>query len=699
MRVDTVDWRAEDSEAGAQRIGGRPAQAFWRRLRPCFRGVLLEPHRRAGEGRVSWRWTGPSEPGAPGAAELTGLRRRLGTGLADLAADLERDEEAGGAEARDLHAGMETLVTDLINAPDARLAGYAIRTEAGWMIRSWGIARPSPARRAGESDATETAAESSSSAEAADADRLSQVVAETDALRPGRRWRPGLWLGAGLGMFLGAVAWFWPGGRADAENLGNASAPAPLAADSPSRPATKPGVVTAGARSVAAQAPREAGAAHQFASVGSAPPPQVGQANGATDGSPRIVPVPMAYTGPIGTPPEAAPRPVDGQGELTRGGSAGAGGELVGPGDARPAKKSSDEAKVAADPGKAVSRATAYKPDAVREPHQGSKPLELGEATARTGEGWAGPVPLASEVPEFAAAPPEGDASRREPPAGNTPGASGRTDITGGSIPTQAGTSATGVIGDSMARDTASPDVVGGRGPEFASWVCHLGQWRLARTRDVALPTMPAEAGQEGGAREALAQARRRAWDEVRAALPDALRSPVTRAGWVFRFRSEAVGPLAPRWVQSAGTGRGGLAAVWPDRAEMTWAEPAPQEGFEARLLGPDGVEWARLRVDDGGRRLGAGFGVPVREAAPWFEVAGAAQGTTGTGTAEGRWRSLGPGWPDTRWRRDADAGSARVVCFAVDPDAAPPTAGVVAWEHLASGWALAREVRLEAGR
>jgi hypothetical protein len=230
------------------------------------------------------------------------------------------------------------------------------------------------------------------------------------------------------------------------------------------------------------------------------------------------------------------------------------------------------------------------------------------------------------------------------------------------------------------------------------AWVCRLGDWRLARTRDVALVTAPAEVSADGDAAAALAAARQQAWERVRAALPSALRRPATQTGWVFLLKAEAVRSGSPVWKMVEGGPRAASTLIASDRAEVGWPEPVTSGAFEARLLGPDGVEWARVRVEERGRRIVVRAGTEVAEAAPWFEVSGRGDRAEDRLSANCVWTSLRPGWANTGWRSESSASTTRVVCFGSASTPALPVDGVVALEHPPSGWALAREVRLDPG-
>ncbi len=689
-----VLWRAEDAESGAQRIAGRPAQAFWRRLRPSFRGVLLEPHRRAGDGRVTWSWNGPTEPALPAGADLASLRKRLGAGLLNLSAELERDAEEGGGEAAALREGMQSLINGLTQAADAELAGFAVRTETGWMIRSWGIARPSPSRRADEVE----------DAPPAEPEPVPSVVmpapppvvpAASAAAGPARP-RVAAWLAGGL-LVSGLVALAIWGLRSKAP-------PDPVAGAGPEAgevfPMPSPSLLPAGG-----EEPAPPGGSEPFlpALAGRVLPgvlavqPVATRPGASSEGEARpgkVVPVPMAYTGPITSPSEEEPKPR----ELAANSGSGANAEparnSAGKGGQTPAD-SPDRGHaglVDADSERAVSEVS---PQNVLESRSADRPVPPGEARDRAGEqvrrdGPRAPAPGGMGASSSAGLPvPFYSAEDALAGASRTPE---RPPLPAVRAKTQAGER------DGADLAQPPPEAPAPPAPSSRSWSCSLGEWRLARTLDVALSTVPSVAAAGGEPREALAAARRRAWEQVRATLPHALHQPVTRAGWVLLFRKVASQGEAPVWRIEKGGGRGVLALAGADRAELGWAEPVPA-GLVARLLGPDGAEWASLQLAEGGRTLALRTGPQLAEAAPWFEVRGHGADAAEIVPTGWSWRSLRPGWLDTRWQQDHRREATRVFCFAADPLAALPVEGVVALEHPPSGWALAREVGLTPGQ
>ncbi|MEO0055839.1 MAG: hypothetical protein RLZZ50_1786, partial [Verrucomicrobiota bacterium] len=147
MSAQRTTWRAKEPEAAARRVAGRPVQAFWPLLAPSFRWVLLPPHRHTGVDEIEWEWRASPTPAKPGATDLNDLRSRLRDSLDLLATDLRRRPSLPeGLAAAALLDEFEQIFGALRHAPDSVLAEYAVLTDLGWMVRSWGVSRPSPAR-------------------------------------------------------------------------------------------------------------------------------------------------------------------------------------------------------------------------------------------------------------------------------------------------------------------------------------------------------------------------------------------------------------------------------------------------------------------------------------------------------------------------------------------------------------------------
>jgi len=209
MSPDQVDWRAEDIEEAGLQVGGRPAQAFWLLLKPAFRRVLMEPHRRTGAGTVGWTWKDSRIPTSPSAADLRALRDRMRGALDEFAAELTwRDEGAADGRPSELHQMMAAMVRDLITSGDDRLAAHAVFSNSGWMIRSWGFSQPAKAIRDEEDGNT---SESPSSG-------TRDVIPSPSRRR--RRW-PWIIMLAAMMAGLACVFLFWPHSSREARPVDN----------------------------------------------------------------------------------------------------------------------------------------------------------------------------------------------------------------------------------------------------------------------------------------------------------------------------------------------------------------------------------------------------------------------------------------------------------------------------------------------
>ena len=140
MNDERIPWQADDPESGAVQVSGRPVHASWSMLREHFLRVFLEPHRPAGSDMVGWRWLGASVPRAPEAADLADIRQLLQHALLDITADLDRREaDPATTSPSELLAAVKTIVNDLTEGTDIDLGTYAVETDTGWFIRSWGV--------------------------------------------------------------------------------------------------------------------------------------------------------------------------------------------------------------------------------------------------------------------------------------------------------------------------------------------------------------------------------------------------------------------------------------------------------------------------------------------------------------------------------------------------------------------------------
>jgi hypothetical protein len=205
MNDERVPWQADDPESGAVQVSGRPIHASWSMIREHFRRVFLEPHRPAGSDVVGWRWLGGSVPRTPEAADLADLRQLLQHGLLDITADLERrPEDPTTTSPRELLAAIKSIVGDLIEGTDIDLGTYAVETDSGWFIRSWGFSHPAPAKLA---DPSEAAVETPPEA---------PVEHEAPVVKPpvSKRTKRVRWVAGGVVVVGAAAAVFWVKGCA-----------------------------------------------------------------------------------------------------------------------------------------------------------------------------------------------------------------------------------------------------------------------------------------------------------------------------------------------------------------------------------------------------------------------------------------------------------------------------------------------------
>lgn len=131
---------------GIPQIGSRSIHHFWQLLAPAFQGIFLPPQRRPDDSGVAWSWSESPGGKAVTPAELAELRERLGAAGRAFAKDLEGSELGseifGGLSPKDgvkqLRSKVNDMVAKLAGKPDARLAPFVCRTEAGVRMHSWG---------------------------------------------------------------------------------------------------------------------------------------------------------------------------------------------------------------------------------------------------------------------------------------------------------------------------------------------------------------------------------------------------------------------------------------------------------------------------------------------------------------------------------------------------------------------------------
>jgi hypothetical protein len=151
MRRAVAKIRHDEAAEAIPHVGHKRVHHFWPLLSPCFREVLVAPHRRTDEDAVTWTWREPAEDGAPKASELDELRRRFESALDRFSRDVAAGKVGRGSgstaagvagNAEQLEAVMTTVVKDFVGRSDADLSRYVCRTEHGLRVHSWGAGAP-----------------------------------------------------------------------------------------------------------------------------------------------------------------------------------------------------------------------------------------------------------------------------------------------------------------------------------------------------------------------------------------------------------------------------------------------------------------------------------------------------------------------------------------------------------------------------
>jgi hypothetical protein len=694
---EAVQWSADDPEALARQIGGRPIQRMWPFLRGAFRPVFLEPHRRAGVGTVGWRWREPRHAPRPSAADLAVLRRRLGAALLDFADESERRQaDAGGGNSRELHAGMEMLVGEFVRADDARLAEYVVCTESGWMIRSWGFSEPAAQRTNGDSEPKPE--------ETTPAPPNETVMEPAPTPRRRRARRRAGWIIAGIMGAVAAGGWL----------LRTTSAASDVAPEQREAAAARETNETHPPEGEARLTERSGeGVGGEPAAARRAP---VVTATGSRM-SPTLVASPMALaiTGPgaggavkngdkAGPPSRLAGEPESGIAVILPQQGSGATPlfkkSLDGQAATKSVPKNGSEPESAVDAGKGGGGASV----AVDQKTAGGRTNASGrldQMNADTSEVEARRVSAVDSKPA-----PE---PRGNEPAGTSRDETEEEDQTEKGTrdvktnPTQrnkpvdssAQTAATAeIIDDVQAVDRAVKAMpqASARTPvptptpaPARSLTLTIGVSRVVKVRDVVLATWPAG----GTGEEALRTARAEALAKTKAALPPALENPRLRQGWELRT---AASVDAANWRDVA-TG-----ITWPARVPEAngvsggWVELTVTGGLDARLEAADGRELARVTADDTGGVVHVTHGAEILEALPWFSIA-----RMKNDAREAAWtgRSLSAGWSDKTWRTSVDGEAVKVTCGLPAPTSAATgsAGGRLALVDEPSGWALAVEL------
>ena len=133
--------------------GSAPIHQFWPRLAPQFSAALLAPQRRMDGEVVAWTWRQSDREDEITAAELLVLRALLGTSLESFRKAQPNHQEPGfdGAPAKGrtnlelLWDAVSAMVADLLAKSDRDLLTFAVRTEAGLRLHSWGAKKAASA--------------------------------------------------------------------------------------------------------------------------------------------------------------------------------------------------------------------------------------------------------------------------------------------------------------------------------------------------------------------------------------------------------------------------------------------------------------------------------------------------------------------------------------------------------------------------
>lgn len=795
MSRGRASWQAEDMGGANAQVGGRSLHAFWPLLRTHFRWVLMEPHRRVSGDATSWLWNAPQTPPAPKSADLAGLRQRLGDAFVDFVGELERrDAVSSGVGAGELSAAVESTVHGLMRMPDGQLAAYAVLTDTGWMIRSWGFRVPAKATCTAEpEDETSAVTESDRGATFASLrGRKSRrfllwlIIIGALLLAAGAAWvvfSPKPAEGVGEETALPANKKKEDGQLGNAikgaasEDAESASSPRDLIGGGPTRtaaagagpfvalplPVSRPrtaerevsaassthaahsngGAVIAGfSSSVAGPASPEGGVG--FAELSTAPsgmlrqagperaiavparadgaidvglggggagiavnptgagaagrpPPAVASANLPELGVARaaLAATPASPQKVVPTPIRAAARPAAPTVDIPNG---------VAPPPPDPVPKPSGKKSSPGTASVAASPAVAALPSATVEeisPVVTTAPVDSLHPAAIAPDPVA--VVATPATPAKLLAPvvlkPTTDSSRTARDSIDEPADDPRPSLPSNSKEAHNGADASADSAASLANaadaaqssnsiPSAPADV---KAASIGTRVTlRLGEWRVARVRDVVLPTWPVEQGSA----DSLRKAREQAWARTRAVQPVSFREPRVRSGWSLRLAAEAMQPAPPVWRDRI-TGRPcEFAARRAEFVQLGWDGLLPPDDLDLGLVAADGRELARLTVSTRRREIELTTSGAVREAAPWFTFAPASAEAFAGGF---RWESLSRAvWPDNAWERTGDDRSVGVICHASSPADERPAAAVLALVHPESGWALSCAVNLQ---
>lgn len=620
MSAARTTWRATEPEAAARRVAGRPAQAFWPLLAPSFRWVLLPPHRRAGVDAIDWEWRASTSPAKPGAADLNDLRARLRDSLDLLAADLRRRPALpDGLAAAALLDEFEQVFGALRHASDPVLAEYAVLTDLGWMLRSWGVSRPSPARA--------DAPAPSAAAPATEA-KATEIPAR-EAASSRRKQRLLLWSLPAVAL-IAAFGWQY---RAHETR--------------------SPDDVTTQADAARAPEPKEPGPAVDIAL---AAPPSADRDAAA----PKPPPAPTsAGTRPADATPAAAvvtPLQTGSVSPAALTGEMAAAPDALAPRAGPPSKVKGDEETppgfAARRPDAAPGSAPAASPanaDAGRPPESGADAPSGNEAPPPASAANAARPPEKTDRANTPEAPPRlppdpGDSAVEArgappptPPPATLPGRDAETRDANPRATREEETLRTARAPDDGERSPANADTSmpprSGESAEPASdaneadaapvWDAparrlrlRAAPWRLVLERDIVLPSRPFE----GTGEAEIRAARIAAWAQARALTPPAFRRKELLAGWTFNFDPVANGKKNLAWRIKRGTPVVQELDSAGGRARLGWPDSDSGE-MDAWLTDASGAPVARVWRRPDENRLRVFVAPTVGEVRPWFAL------------------------------------------------------------------------------
>ncbi|CAM2858952.1 hypothetical protein RAHE111665_04475 [Rariglobus hedericola] len=745
--------------SAAARVGDRPVHAFWPMLRPSFRWVLLEPHRRASGDSISWAWRADRAPSSPSHADLCALRQRLGDALVDLAAELDRRAADSGAS-MELYPVIESTVRTLIRASEAQLSVYAVSTESGWMIRSWGFSIPAKAVcAAGAADEVEPQETAAATKEDV------KYLEHPPKLRHRRRW---VALMVTCVVLIGGAAMLFlrsenndtratikpPSARETAsivpdrdqvaeENGPVATIRATAMKDQPPSVASRinptaslkglsrtfTGSVVSGAGFSSASAPLAQSesafgelSADSAAPVGGSAPeraiPVAGRDDGretATHGAPppgAATDVPrhrpdatlIAASNKHAQPPSATLHGnTDTRSPIIPFPSALAGAapfpaptfqEVIGL-QAKPATPPSPspslkKPKANSQVSPVVRNAT---PNAGVAPDQPASDLTANSASAL--------LPVEAQTSDDATNQLYATNSERSRPAKL------KSPVSNKGAPDQfsdeTSTPNMGVVNlanesfDEPAKTPVEPAAllltrgqrINDQAPDGSFHeTMRLGDWKVVRVRDVVLATWPAVQG----SRRTLRAAREQAWAQMEAAVPASFREPRVRMGWSLRLSPSALIAGPPVWRDAASGQPLNDTVINNDVIRLGLGGPSVEK--DARLIGTDGREIARLIVSERNRIFDITTTTEVRSSAPWFSVAIEPADKRSGSFA---WKSLRPDtWSDRSWAHGREGRNLEVSCYPAVARLVYPIRGALGVVDPTSGWALSCAITLQ---